>query len=159
MTRMAIDIGSGLGIDERIAEMIMVDHDRFESELRKSDDACDRAVAAMVTDNFALAAAELDQAPPSLRCDALRGALARLSGSPERAIEILEGLLDHQHVPLRRAMLLRHLGKAEHVAGLHEAAVDHLRRAVDLRRANQAPADQIASSELMLAIAERAATA
>lgn len=152
-----IHIGSGLAIDTETAEMVVVDRTRLESELGHSPDPCDRAVAAMVTGCTQAARQELEGAALSLRRDALLAEVARLEGDPDGAVDLLQELLDsHEPEGPRRAVILQHLAKAEHAGGRHADAVAHLNEALVLRRELGAPANQVASTELMLRIANLA---
>ncbi|GAB3568373.1 tetratricopeptide repeat protein [Spelaeicoccus albus] len=153
---MTINIGSGLGIDEHSGEMIIVNRSRVEAELAHSPDHCNRAVAALVDGDLDVAATELDAAPQNFRRDVLRGELARCAGHPEQAIVIFTDLFQiHTPKGLRRAMLIQHLAKAEYAAGDRHMALAHLEEALELRLRDQAPAEQIESSKLMLKIASR----
>lgn len=149
-----IHIGNGLAIDTATAEMVIVDRARLESELGHSTDPCDRAVAAMVTGCTQAARKALEATAPSLRRNALLAEVARLEGDPDRAVDLLQDVLDsYEPLGLRLAVILQHLAKAEHASGRHADAVAHLNEALLLRRELGAPPDQVASTELMLRIA------
>ncbi len=152
-----IDIGFGLGIDEATGEMVVVHADVVDAELARSDDPCDRAVAALVTGRPGGAARELDAAPRGFRRDVLRGELARITGRPHDSVTaFVDVLRDYAPQGLRRAMVLQHLGKAEHAAGRQRDATTHLGEALKLRLNGHAPEDQVASSRAMLEVARRA---
>lgn len=149
----AIDIGSGLGIDELSGEMTVIDPSRVDTDLANSPDPCNRAVAALVRGDFDQASAELDAAPPTFRRAMLRGEHSRLTGHADRAIDIFTKLLwEYSPDGLRRAVLLQHLAKAENTSGNQPAASQHLEEVLGLRLQYRAPPDQIASTRLMLEI-------
>ncbi len=125
-----IELGSGLAIDTVTAEMVVVDRARLDEEFGTSLDPCDRAVVAMVTGKPEVARSVLLTAAASLRRDALSAEVARLEGDAEGAVALLKTVLHHyQPQGLRLAVVLQHLGKAEHAAGRQEDAVAHLSEA------------------------------